>query len=286
MSSRSAVPDPGDVAEHPERDRDTTPTAPLPTSSARAPDATPGRTADAPSGGPGDPPAGRSPARVAVPRGVWAAVALAVLVVATAVGIRIVVGGLASLNPFKDGVVTQRTVDRSGPAVLKAVTDLGTLHSAGGYYEVVIDVERSIDHVPSFLAGRRVLFVAAGTVDATVELKDLQAGAVTVDETRTAATIRLPAPQLGRPQLDLERSYVYSEDRGLVDRIGDAVGDGSDDRKELYALAGKRLTEAAAANDELRVRAEASARAVLQGLLRPLGFTDVTVTFDAPPPAA
>jgi hypothetical protein len=206
-------------------------------------------------------------------------VIIAVLGIATALSANLVMGGLANLNPFKNGFIQQRTIDRSGPAVLKAVTDLGTLQAASGYYEIVIDVQKSVDNVPSFLAGRRVLFVAAGTVDATVDLRGLGAGAVTVDGSRTAATITLPKPRLSQPTLDLKRSYVYDEQRGLFDRIRDAVSGSPDDEKQLYTLAQQRLTQAAQANDELVNRAEANARGVLQGLLRPLGFTDVTVTF-------
>jgi hypothetical protein len=233
---------------------------------------------------PGRPPPDGVPAetpRRRPSRAVRVGIALAVVIVATAVGARVVVDGIAGLNPFRDGFLQQRTVDRSGPAVLKAVTDLGTLQSAGGYYEIVIDVERSIDHVPSFLAGRRVLFVAAGTVDAGVDLKELAPGAVTVDDARTTATLRLPKPQLGQPRLDLDRSYVYSEDRGIVDRIGDAFQGSTQEQKALYTLAAQRLAQAAAANDDLTGRAEANARGVLQGLLRSLGFTDVTVTFES-----
>jgi hypothetical protein len=237
-----------------------------------------------PPGAPTDPLGDRlsplpAPPRRVVPRTVWFFVVVAMLVIASGVSARIFMRGLADLNPFKNGIVTQRTVDRSGPAVLKAVTDLGTLQSASGYYEIVIDVQKSVDNVPSFLAGRRVLFVAAGTVDASVDLRGLAAGAVTVDDARTAATIRLPRPRLSKPQIDVNRSYVYNEERGLVDRIRDAVSGSPDDQKQLYALASTRLTQAAQANDELVRRAEANTRATLQGLLRPLGFPDVSVQF-------
>lgn len=225
----------------------------------------------------------RSPTPRVVPRAVWFCVGLAVLILATAVGARVVMGGVAGLNPFKGGLVQKRTVDRSGPAVLKAVTDLGTLETASGYYEIVIDVEKSVDHVPSFLAGRRVLFVAAGSVDAGVDLSSLAPGAVTVNDAGTSATLRLPRPKLSEPRLDLGRSYVYNEERGLIDRIGDATSGTPEDQKELYLLASQRLAQAAAANDELVRRAETNARGVLQGLLKPLGLTDVTVTFDPAP---
>jgi hypothetical protein len=72
---------------------------------------------------------------------------------------------------------------------------------------------------------------------------------------------------------------VYSQERGLMDRFRDAVSGTPDDQKELYALATKRLTQAAQGSDELTSRAEANTRATLQSLLRPLGFTAVTVRF-------
>jgi hypothetical protein len=121
--------------------------------------------------------------------------------------------------------------------------------------------------------------VAAGTVDAGVDLRTMGADAVTVNDARTSATVRLPRPKLSEPHLDLDRSYLYTEERGLVDRVADAVKGSPDDQKEVYQLASRRLAQAAAANDELVKRAETNARGVLQGMLRPLGFTDVTVTF-------
>src|SRR6185437_6325415 len=111
------------------------------------------------------------------------------------------------------------------------------------------DVEKNVTNVPSFLAGRRTLFVAAGTVDSTVNLRNLGTGAVTVDRSRTAATIRLPKPALSQPNLDLKRSYVYDQQRGLIDRIRDAVSGSPDDERQLYTLASQRLTQAAKAND-------------------------------------
>jgi hypothetical protein len=224
-------------------------------------------------------PASQPPERRAVPRTVWFFVVVGILVVAMGIATSFVIRALGDANPFKNGLVTQRTIDRSGPAVLKAVTDLGTLQSASGHYEIVIDVQHEVDHVPSFLAGRRVLFVAAGTVDASVNLRALAAGDVTVNADRTSATIRLPKPQLSQPQIDVNRSYVYDDQRGLLDRLHDLVSPSTDDQKQLYQLASQRLTQAARANNELVGRAETNTRATLQGLLRPLGFTDVTVQF-------
>jgi hypothetical protein len=220
----------------------------------------------------------RPPSR-SMPRTLVAALVVGVLVICSAVALNITTGALAKLNPFRNGVVQQRTIDRSGPVVLKAISDLGDFRAASGYYELVVDVEKDVKPVPSFLAGARVLFIAAGTVEVGVNLRGLGPGSVTINDDRTSATISLPKPTLSAPNLDVERSYIYSQQRGLVDRLKDAVGNNADDQQQLYALASRRLSEAAAKSDELVTRGETNTRSMLEGLLRSLGFTQVTVNF-------
>src|SRR6185312_3237152 len=79
----------------------------------------PPRRPPAPPGRPPAPPpvVARAPRpRRPVPRTVWFFVVIAVLGLSAALGLNLVIGGLASLNPFKNGFIQQRTVDRSGPA--------------------------------------------------------------------------------------------------------------------------------------------------------------------------
>jgi Protein of unknown function (DUF4230) len=214
-----------------------------------------------------------------MPRSLIAALVVGVLVICSAVALNVTTGALERLNPFRNGLVQQRTIDRSGPAVLKSITDLGDFRAASGYYELVVDVEKDVKPVPSFLAGRRELFIAAGTVEVGVNLRGLGSGAVQVNDDRTSATLTLPRPTLSRPNLDLERSYIYSQQRGLINRLKDAVSDNPSEQQQLYALATQRLAAAAAQTDELTNRAEANTRSMLEGLLRSLGFTTVTVQF-------
>ncbi|HYY10883.1 MAG TPA: DUF4230 domain-containing protein [Kineosporiaceae bacterium] len=225
-----------------------------------------------------DPPAGpvAPAARRPVPRTVWFFVVIAVLVVAMGLATSFVIRALGDANPFKNGIVTNQTIDRSGPAVLKAVNDLGRFQAASGHYEVIVDIEHNTEHVPSWLSGRRVLFVAAGDVDVAVDLAGLGSGAVTVDQTRTSATITLPKPQLAPARLDIGKSYVYSDEQGFVDRLR---GGDAGDMQEVYAAATNKLDTAAKQSGELTTRAEANTRSMLQGLLKSLGFTNVTVTF-------
>lgn len=216
----------------------------------------------------------------------WSLVVVAVVLSLAVVGVALVwaVDRAADrLNPFAAPLIEERTIDRSGPAVLTALTDVGEFRAASGYYEVVVDVETEVSPLPSLLAGERVLLVAAGSVDASVDFTDLGAGAVEVDEDRTSASVRLPPPELGDAELDLDRSYVAGRDRGLLDRLGDALGEDAggpgEGDAELFLAAEDRIAEAAAGTDELTERARDNTRSMLESLLGSLGFTTVEVTF-------
>ena len=73
------------------------------------------------------------------------------------------------------------------------------------------------------IAGRRTLFVAAGTVNTYVDLSGLADQDLTLSSDGKSTTVRLPEPQLDKPNLDHERSYVFSQDRGVLDAIADAI---------------------------------------------------------------
>lgn len=176
-------------------------------------------------------------------------------------------------NPFGQDVV-----DRSTTPLLLALEDLDEYHAATGTFQVVVDQERDTRYVPSVISGERTQLLATGSADAYVDFATLDEGAVTLSENGTAATIRLPAPQLDEVRIDPEESRVLDRDRGLVERVGDAVGEDPVDDSELYALAEDRLA-AAAAQSDLRERAETNTRTMLTGLARSLGVEQVEVTF-------
>ena len=68
------------------------------------------------------------------------------------------------------------TIDRSQPTLLESIQDISQFHAAVGNFEVVLDQETDVKWVPGFIAGERSLFVAAGTVNAYVDLASLGEG--------------------------------------------------------------------------------------------------------------
>ncbi|MFE5515229.1 DUF4230 domain-containing protein [Streptomyces sp. NPDC056529] len=170
------------------------------------------------------------------------------------------------------------TKDRTGPAVLKSIQDMNRHEGAVGTYQVVVDLEKDARFLPDAIRGTRTLYVASGSVGAHVDFSGLAKDAVTVDEKRTTATLRLPHARLDRPYLDPERSYTVSKQRGLLDRLGDLFSDNPAGEQAVNVLAAQRIGEAAEESD-LTTRSERNTTAMLQGLLRALGFEKVTVTY-------
>jgi hypothetical protein len=207
----------------------------------------------------------------------WGAIVLLVVVL-------LLIGGrdwLPSLIPSLPNPFAAKTVDRSGPAVLKAIEDLNEFRAASGHFESIVDIEKDTK-LPASILGERTLFLAVGEVDAVVDFNGLDAGAVEVSSNRRSATITLPAPRFTDARLDVDRSRVVDPDRGVLNDIGSVFGGSGSDR-ELYVLAERKLEAAARSDSGLLARARVNTGDVLKGLLTSLGFERVTVHVEPVP---
>ncbi|MFB7496198.1 DUF4230 domain-containing protein [Streptomyces sp. NPDC056161] len=212
----------------------------------------------------------RLPGRV--PGWIKALTAVVLVLAAVFAGIR-----LAVLPGIKDLFGTE-TRDRSGPALLESIKDMSRYDAASGTFQVVVDLEKDAKLLPDAIRGTRTLYVGTGTVDAYVELGGLGERDVTVDGDRTSATLRLPHARLGKPALDADHSYTVSKQRGLLDRLGDFFSDNPNSEHAVQQLAVQHIGEAARGSG-LTARAETNTTAMLRGLLRSLGFTEVHVSY-------
>jgi hypothetical protein len=205
----------------------------------------------------------------------WGVLAALVAVIVLLVGVR---DWLPDLLPSIPNPFAEETVDRSRPAVLQSIRDLREYHASSGHFEVIVDLEKDTP-LPAPILGTRTLFVAVGDVDAVVDFGNLGGDAVDVDDERRSARITLPPPRLSEARLDLDESYVYDRQEGILNEIGGLFNDESSER-ELYLLAEDKLDQAARDAPEIRRRAEDNTRAMLESLLRSLGFDRVTVVFE------
>lgn len=187
-------------------------------------------------------------------------------------------GWLTGLLPGIPNPFEEETVDRSGPAVLKSIRGLEELHSATGHFEVVVDLEKDTA-LPAAVLGERTLFVGVGDVDAIIDLSQLGEGAVQVSEDRRRATIRLPQPRLDDVALDLDSSYVYDRQQGVLNEVGDLFGSNDTGEREVFLAGQRKIEEAAEASPELKRAARQNARRTLTALLTSLGFEAVDVRF-------
>ncbi len=170
----------------------------------------------------------------------------------------------------------KQTIDRSQPALLKSIQDLSRFEAASGNFQVIVDLQQTRSLIPPVLLGQRTLFVAAGSVDAYVDFRALKGDAITVSADRKSVTVRLPAAQLDKPNIDNKNTYVFAEQRGLINRLADLFGGDVNSQQQLYVLGEQKIADAAKASG-LAARAQQNTKTMLTGMLTSLGFTSVTV---------
>jgi hypothetical protein len=208
-------------------------------------------------------------------------IVLSGMLVAAAVVAAVVVGPglLRDLNPF-----ATETKDRSQPALLRSLQRLSEYRAARANLQQVVDIEKDAKYLPSFVKGERVVLLAAGDVDASVDFRRVGPRSLRVSDDRREVMITLPAPRLVPARLDLERTRVIDHDRGVIDRTGDMLGSGNpDEERELLLTAQQKLEAAAGADRDLLPAAERNTAQMLRRLARGLGFERVTVRFQRPP---
>ena len=132
--------------------------------------------------------------------------------------------------------------------------------------------------LPSFLAGSDTLFVGQGSDIAYVNFSNLKGNAITINQARTTVTIRLPKAQLETPTLDVSQSYVYAEQQGLMNRIGNFFSGNPNSQQQVYILAEQKIAAAAKAS-ALVTDAQRNTTAMLTSMLTSLGFQHITVTY-------
>jgi hypothetical protein len=176
-------------------------------------------------------------------------------------------------NPF-----AETTTVRSQPVILKSITNLSRYEAASGSFQVVVDLTKRSSLIPSFLEGSETLFIGQGTDIAFVDFATLKNGAISVSKDRTSVTVTLPKPQLEPAVLNVNQSYVYAEQQGLLNRVGNFFSGNPNSQQQVYQIAQDKI-ETAAKQSPLLADAQKNTQGMLTGMLTSLGFQHVTVTF-------
>lgn len=176
-------------------------------------------------------------------------------------------------NPF-----AETTIDRSSPVLLKSISALSRYEAASGSFQVVVDLSQRTSWLPSFVEGSQTLFVGQGTDIAFVDFSKLKGSAIRVSRDRTRVAITVPSARLEPATLNVRRSYVFAQQQGLLTRIDNFFSGNPNSQHQVYVLAQAKI-QSAARHSALLAQAQRNTRSMLIGLMRSLGFRQVTVTF-------
>jgi hypothetical protein len=173
-------------------------------------------------------------------------------------------------NPFG-----QRTVDRSQPVLLQSIQDLSHYEAATGNFQVIIDLEKDARFIPAIVRGERTLFIAAGSVDVSVDFSTLQAGSIEVSQDRDAVRIVLPHHSSSAPTWTAAAAMCTRSSAACS--TGSARSSPATPSNQQQPCARREKIQAAAAESGLVERAETNTRAMLTGMLQSLGFRTIDV---------
>ncbi|MEG9247176.1 DUF4230 domain-containing protein [Arthrobacter sp. Soc17.1.1.1] len=194
------------------------------------------------------------------------------IILSMAVGAFLALGGLGVADKY--GLSPFQGSQKDRPALLTSIQDLSEYHAAVGNFEVVTEeTEKDLVGAPDFVSGRRTLLVTAGTVNAFVDMSDLTDNDLILSDDGKSVKVRLPEPQLDKPNIDHSRTERYDLERGIVDRVADASNLPDDSQ---YYVAAEAKMAATAEESELLKRAAENTRAAVTGMF---GALDIQVTF-------
>jgi hypothetical protein len=208
----------------------------------------------------------------------WAGRLVILAVAAAAVVVLLLVLSAVRLLPQLRNPFGETTTDRSGPVLLKSITQLSRYEAASGSFQVVVNLSKHATFMPSFIEGSQTLFIGQGTDIAFVDFSQLKGRAIQVSPDRTAVTVTLPPARLEPAVLNVRQSYVYAQQQGLLDRIGNFFVGNPNSQQQVYILAQQKIG-AAAQHSQLMVEARKNTTSMLTSMLRSLGFHQVTVNF-------
>jgi hypothetical protein len=155
----------------------------------------------------------------------------------------------------------------TGPVVVEGIQDLDQLATVRWRESVIVTRESGGTELEQLLVGEKVLLVAAGDVEAGVNLADL--GREDVKVNGETVTIRLPEPEFLSVSLDEQKTGVYDRDFGPLNLRPD------DDLVEEARGAAVERIEQAARDENILENAERNAEDSIRAFVTTLGFEEV-----------
>ncbi len=155
----------------------------------------------------------------------------------------------------------------TSPVVVEGIQDLDQLATVRWRESAVITRQSGGSQFEQFFTGEKVLLVAAGDVEAGVDLSKIGRDDVRVNGDEV--TIRLPDPEILSASLDEDKTRIYDRDFGLLNFHPD------DDLVEEARGKAEEKVEAAARDNGVLDQAENNAEDSIRAFVKSLGFREV-----------
>lgn len=155
----------------------------------------------------------------------------------------------------------------TSPVVVEGIQDLNQLATVRWRESVIVTRESGGTDLERFLVGEKVLLVAAGDVEAGVDLNSLDRDDVRVSG--ETVTIRLPEAEILSVSLDEGATGVYDRDFGPLNVRPD------DDLVEQARDAAVDRLEQTARDEDILEQAERNAEDGIRAFVTSLGFEEV-----------
>ena len=195
--------------------------------------------------------------------------ALVIVLVGVGLGVALSTSSFMARLPVVGPLLFEEQPARttSGPVVVEGIQDLDQLATVRWRESVVITRESGGTDLERLLVGEKVLLVAAGDVEAGVNLDDLGRDDINVDG--ETVTMRLPDPEVLSVNLDEDATRVYDRDYGILNVRPD------DDLAEEARAAAVGEIEQAARDEDILDQAEQNAEDSIRAFVISLGFEEV-----------
>jgi Protein of unknown function (DUF4230) len=195
--------------------------------------------------------------------------ALVIVVLGVGLGLAISTSSLMERLPIVGPLFFEEEPAQTttGPVVVEGIQDLNQLTTVRWRESVIVTRESGGTEFERFLVGEKVLLVAAGDVEAGVDLESL--GRDDVRVSGETVTIRLPEPEVLSVSLDEQATGVYDRDFGPLNLRPD------DELVEQARAAAVDRIEGAARDEDILDQAEQNAENGIRAFVTSLGFEEV-----------
>ncbi len=176
---------------------------------------------------------------------------------------------VANLDERTAVITGEGEFTRLGPVTAQSLRELSELTTV----EIIqyTTIEKGDDRGwLNWAAGDQISMFVVASIGAGVDLAELDDDDILADPETGEAVVRLPAADITYVAPDTEATHVYNRQTGVFTK-------GDPDLERSARLAAEDVLVKQALEAGLLERAEARAVSVLEGLIRSLGYTDVTV---------